>query len=485
VNRTAKKEPAFLLQGAALAPTLADRSSRRESGNIKESTMSRRLNRRKFLQSSAVSATAAGFWLTGGVTETHAAQGANERLNIAVIGCGGQGGSDLGNVASQNIVALCDVDDNRAGGSFNKYPKAPKYKDFRVMLEKQKDIQAVVVSTPDHQHAIASIMAMRMGKHVYCQKPLTHDVWEARLMGEVAAKMRVATQMGNQGTASNGLRAGAETIRSGAIGNVSEVHVWTDRPGMYWRQGHAERPKETPPVPKTLDWDLWIGTAPTRPYNPAYVPFAWRGWWDFGTGALGDMGCHIMNLSFMALQLGPPSSVQAVLTTDRPVNNESPPNGLRVTYEFPARGQRPAVRMIWYESSRPAADLFHGQTISAGGSLFVGSKGKLYSRDDYGSNNILLPVENFRDFRAPAPTIPRAQGGHHAEWIRACKGGPPAMSNFTSYSGPLTEMVLLGNVAIRVGKRIVWNSEKLQAVDLAAANQYIRREYRKGWALTA
>jgi predicted dehydrogenase len=445
--------------------------------------MSRKLSRRDFVKAGAVSATAAGFWLTGGVTETRAAQGANDRLNIAVIGCGGQGQSDLGNVASENIVALCDVDDNRARNSFNKYPNVPKYKDFRVMLEKQKDIQAVTVSTPDHQHAIASIMAMRMGKHVYCQKPLTHDVWEARLMGTVAAKHRVATQMGNQGTSGDDLRTAAEMIRAGAIGNVSEVHVWTDRPGNYWRQGHSERPKERPPVPKTLDWDLWVGTAPDRPYSPAYVPFAWRGWWDFGTGALGDMACHIMNLPWMALQLTAPSAVQAV--TDQPNNNESPPNGLRVTYEFPARGNRPAVRMIWYESSRPPMELFHGERVTGGGSLFVGAKGKLYSRSDYGGSNILLPQDNFRDYQPPRPTLPRVGGRHHQEWIRACKGGPPAMSNFTDYAGPLTEMVLLGNVAIRVGKRIVWNSEKLQAVDLPAADRYIHREYRKGWELQA
>jgi predicted dehydrogenase len=450
--------------------------------------MSQKLSRRKFLQASAVSATAAGFWLTGGVTESRGAQPANERLNIAIIGAGGQGGGNLGNVSGENIVALCDVDDARAANSFNKYPKVPKYKDFRVMLDKQKDIDAVVVSTPDHQHALASITAMRMGKHVYCEKPLTHDVWEARLMAEVAAKQRVATQMGNQGTSGNDTRTAAEMIRAGAIGEVREVHVWTDRPGMYWTQGHSERPKNQPAPPKTLDWDLWIGTAPMRPYavypggTPAYAPFAWRGWWDFGTGALGDMGCHIMNLAFMALQLGPPSSVQAA--TDQPVNNESPPNGLRVTYEFPARGSRPPVRLIWYESSRPAADLFHGEQVRAGGSLFVGSKGKLYSRSDYGGDNVLLPRDNFRDYRPPAPTLPRSPG-HHAEWIRACKGGPPAMSNFPEYSGLLTEIVLLGNVAIRVGKRVVWNSEKLQAVDLPAANQYIHREYRKGWELRA
>jgi predicted dehydrogenase len=445
--------------------------------------MSRKLSRRDFVKAGAVSATAAGFWLTGGVTETRAAQGANDRLNIAVIGCGGQGASDLGNVSGENIVALCDVDDRRAAGSFDKYPKVPKYKDFRVMLEKQKDIQAVVVSTPDHQHAYASIMAMRMGKHCFCQKPLTHDVWEARLMGTVATKMKVATQMGNQGTSMDQTRAAADLIRAGAIGDVRTVHVWTDRPGMYWRQGHSERPKERPEVPKTLDWDLWLGTAPDRPYHPDYCPFAWRGWWDFGTGALGDMGCHIMNLPWMALQLGAPSSIEAEL--DRPNNNESPPNGLRVTYEFPARGNKPAVRMIWYESSRPPTDLFQGLPINSGGSLFIGSRGKLYSRDDYGANNtLMMTADSLRGYRAPEQPLPRSPG-HHAEWIRACKGGPPAMSNFTDYSGPLTEMVLLGNVAIRVGKRIVWNSEKLEAVDMPAARQYIRREYRKGWDIRA
>ena len=446
--------------------------------------MTCKLSRRKFLQTSAVSATAAGFFLTAGNTETRAAQPANERLNIAVIGCGGQGGGNLNNVANgNNIVALCDVDENRAAGSYNKFPNVPKYRDYRQMFDKQKDIEAVVVSTPDHQHAHASIMAMRLGKHVYCEKPLTHDVWEARLMGEVATKQKVATQMGNQGTSNAETRAAADLLRAGAIGDVSVVHVWTDRPGMYWRQGHSERPKETPAVPKTLSWDLWVGTAPDRPYNPAYCPFSWRGWWDFGTGALGDMACHIMNLPWMGLQLTAPSSVQAEL--DRPNNNESPPNGLRVTYEFPARGKRPACRMIWYESSRPPENLFGGLPISSGGSLFIGSRGKLYSRSDYGHNNsLLLTADSLQNFRPVTTPLPRSPG-HHAEWIRACKGGTSAMSNFTDYSGPLTEMVLLGNVAIRVGKRVVWNSEKLQAVDLPAANQYIRREYRKGWEIRA
>lgn len=450
---------------------------------IKGAVMTRKLNRRRFLKAGA--AAGAGYWLLGGVTESRASRqnGPNERLNVAIIGAGGQGGGNLQNVArieGVNIVALCDVDESRAARSFNAHPKAPKYADYRVMLEKQKDIEAVVVSTADHTHAFASIAAMRMGKHCYCEKPLTHSVWEARQMREVAAKQKVATQMGNHGTSYNGLREAVEIVRAGAIGDVREVHVWTDRPGTFWRQGHANRPKDRPEVPKTLSWDVWLGPAPERPYHSAYHPFAWRGWWDFGTGALGDMGCHIMNMPFLALRLGAPSSVMAEV--DGQVNDESPPNGLIVTYEFPARGKLPAVRMKWYEVRRPPNELFHGRPLRSGGSLMVGSRGTLYSQSDYGDNYLLLPEKNFRDFKRPEPTLPRSPG-HHAEWIRACKGGTPAMSNFVDHAGPLTEMVLLGNVAIRVGKRVVWDSERLRATDLAAADRYIHREYRKGWSL--
>jgi predicted dehydrogenase len=441
--------------------------------------MTGKMQRRRFLKASAAAA-GAGYFLNLGLTESRAQDSPNERLNIAIIGAGGRGAGNLEGVSRENIVAICDVDEQRAAGALNRHPNAARYKDFRVMLDKQKDIQAVVVSTADHTHAHASIRAMQMGKHCYTEKPLTHSVWEARQMAQVAAKNKVATQMGNQGTSSNGTRQAAEILRSGGIGEVSEVHVWTDRPGRYWRQGHTERPKERPPVPKNLDWDIWLGPAPERPYHPAYHPFAWRGWWDFGTGALGDMGCHVMNLAFMGLQLTPPTSV--VAETDQPVNNESPPNGLKVTYEFPAREGRRALRMYWYEVRRPPADLFHGENIRGGGSLFVGTKGKMYCTSDYGDSYILLPRDNFKDYRPPAPTLPRSPG-HHAEWIRACKGGPPAMSNFTDYSGPLTEIVLLGNVAIRAGQRIVWDSAKLQATNVPAAAQYVRREYRKGWEL--
>jgi predicted dehydrogenase len=444
-----------------------------------ESNMKGKMNRRRFVQASA--AAGIGYFAVADVTESRAARQNDpmNRLNIAIIGAGGQGGGNLGNVARENIVALCDVDSERAGGAFNKYPKVPKYQDYRVMLDKQKDIEAVVVSTPDHVHAFASIDAMKRGKHCYTEKPLTHSIWEARQMHDVAAKNRVATQMGNMGTAGGGFRTGVEIIRSGAIGDIREVHVWTNRPGMWWNQGMA-KPLDRQPVPKTMAWDLWLGPAPERPYNSGYAPFAWRGWWDFGTGAVGDMGCHTMNLAYMSLELGAPTSV--VAETDQPVNNQSPPRGLMVTYEFPARGKKPAVRLKWYEVRRPPADLLLGEKPGGSGSLFVGSRGTLYSPDDYGEQHILLPRKNFEGYKPPQPTLPRSPG-HHAEWIRACKGGAPAMSNFVDYASQLTETILLGNVAIRVGKRIDWDPVNLRARDLSAADQYIHREYRKGWTI--
>lgn len=443
--------------------------------------MTRKLNRRRFLQASAAAA-GAGYFATVDVTESHARQdNPMNRLNIAIIGAGGRGSANLGGCSKENIVALCDVDDSRASGAYKQYPNVARYKDFRVMLDKQKDIEAVVVSTPDHTHAHAAIRAMRMGKHCYCEKPLTHSVWEARQMREVAAKHKVATQMGNQGTSDNGLRTAVEILRSGAIGDVREIHVWTNRP--IWPQ-NIDRPKEQQEVPKGLDWDLWLGPAPFRPYHRAYVPFAWRGWWDFGTGALGDMACHTMNLPNMALSLGAPSSVVADVA--HRVHPETAPMGCTVTYEFPERqanGRKlPACRLMWYERRLPEAKLFHGQKPSGSGCLIIGSRGTMYSPSDYGGSYRLLPEGDFQGYKPPQQTLPRSPG-HHQEWLRACKGGTPAMSNFVDYAGPFTEMVLLGNVAIRVGKRIVWNSEKLQAVDLPEANQYIRREYRKGWEL--
>jgi predicted dehydrogenase len=475
--------------------------------------MVQKVSRRRFLQASSISAAAAGFWLTGGVTESYAAQpGANERLNIAMIGCGGQAGGydpkkeqyrgNLAGVRRENIVALCDVDSNRASSTFDHYPKVTKYTDFRAMLDKQKDIQAVVVTTPDHTHFHASAMAIQRGKHVYTEKPLTHSVWEARQLKLLASKHKVATSLGNHGTAHDGLRTAAEIIRSGAIGEVREVHVWTNRP--IWPQG-VDRPKERQDPPKTLNWDLWLGPAAPRPYygpragtgrDGTYCPFTWRGWWDFGTGALGDMACHTMNLAFMALRLVAPTAVSAEVVGG--VNAETAPaRGVTVTYEIPARHGLPALRLYWYESPyqpgvprekrvyrRPPAAVLEGITnVSESGCMIVGNKGKMYSGSDYGSTYTLLPRADFQDYRPPQRTIPRSPG-HHAEWIRACKGGVPAMSNFVDYAGPLTELVLLGNVAMRVGERFTWDSEKLQA-NVAAAAQYVRRPYRKGWEWNA
>jgi predicted dehydrogenase len=453
--------------------------------------MSRRTNRRDFLKYAALAGT--GFWAAHGF-EAQGAQrrpGPSDRLNIGIIGCGGQGRSNLNGVArTENIVALCDVDHRptKAGGprpspveAFERYPKATRFTDFRVMLDKQRDLDAVVVSTPDHTHAVAAIMAMNRGKHCYCEKPLTHDIYEARQMRLVAAKNRVATQMGNQGTSNNTFRAGVEMIRSGALGEVREVHVWTNRP--IWPQGMEARPAAED-VPEGLSWQLWLSTAPDRPYNHAYLPFRWRGWWDFGTGALGDMACHTMNLPYLALELGQPTSVVADVRGR--MSRESAPSregGCTITYEFPARGKRPAVRLLWYEGrdNLPPRKLFHGEKTRDSGFLVVGSRGTMYSPHDYGGEWVLLPRDTFRGHKPPAQTLPRS-AGHHADWLRACKGGPAAMSNF-EYAGPFTEVVLLGNVAIRLGKRVTWDSENLRARGMPEADPYIRRQYRKGWTI--
>jgi predicted dehydrogenase len=453
--------------------------------------MSRRTTRRDFLKQST--AAGLGFWALAGTTAEARQAGPNERLNVAIIGAGGQGGGNLANLertGQVNIVALCDADERRARDAFNRLPQVPRFNDFRVMLERQRNIDAVAVSTPDHTHAAASVMAMRMGKHCYCEKPLTHDIHEARVMRQVAAERRVATQMGNHGTSGGTFRRAVEVIQAGALGPVREVHVWTNRPGTYWRQG-MQRPKDTPAVPQGLHWDIWLGPAPERPYHGAYVPFAWRGWWDFGTGAIGDMACHTMNLPYMALRLDRPTSVVAESSTA--VQNESPPNGCKITYEFPARGDLPPVRMIWYEVGRPPEALFRGQRVTSSGSLIIGERGTMYSPDDYGGSYRLLPEADFRDYRAPAETLPRSPG-HHREWVDACRGGRPAMSNF-DYAARLTETALLGNVALRVSTRqevdgrevfigrITWDAQNMRATGTPQADQYIRREYRRGWAL--
>ncbi|MCX5771628.1 MAG: Gfo/Idh/MocA family oxidoreductase [Candidatus Hydrogenedentes bacterium] len=407
---------------------------------------------------------------------------ANDKLNIAGIGIGGRGKSNLEELDGENIVALCDVDEQYAAKVFAKYPKATRYKDYRVMLEKQKDIDAVMVATPDHTHAIISMAAIKAGKHVYCEKPLTRTLFEARKLAEAAREMKVATQMGIQGHSHEGVRQICEWILAGAIGSVREVHIWTDRPKGWWPQG-VDRPQDTPAVPATLDWDLWLGPAPTRPYNPAYHPFAWRGWWDFGCGAFGDMGCHLMDAPYWALNLGYPTIVEASSTA---VNSETAPLASMVHYYFPARGEMPPVKLTWYDGGllppRPE-ELPDGEPMGNenGGVIFVGDKGKILAADENAKTPRLLPLSLAKEFPTPEKTIPRSPG-HHEEFIAACKGGQPAGAQF-DYSGPLTENVLLGNLAIRAGKKLLWDGANMKCTNVPEANNLIQCQYREGWAL--
>ena len=440
--------------------------------------MSNHLSRRDLIQRAGL---AAGLGALGGVFSGRAAAEStspNEKLNIGCIAVGGQGGGDMNAVSSENIVAICDVDEQRLNAAAQKHPSARKYVDFRKMLEECKEIEAVTVSTPDHNHAAASLMAMKLGKHVYCQKPLTHNIHEARLMRDVARKQKVVTQMGTQGHSFPSHARLVELIQSDAIGPVTEVHVWTDRPAGWWPQG-VDRPVETVPAPSHLHWDLWLGPAPERPYNPAYAPFKWRGWWDFGTGALGDMACHLMDPAFWALKLEYPTSVEA---EGEPRKPETAPLWSVIRYEFPRRGKLPAVKLTWYDGGKlPSTDVLEGITLPKGsnGSLFIGSEGKLVV--EHGQEPQLLPEAKYAGYKGPEPFIPRSPG-HYLQWIQACKTGGPTGSNF-DYASVLTESVLLGNVAFRVGRKIEWDAKRMRARNAPEAAQYLRRDYRRGWSL--
>jgi predicted dehydrogenase len=405
----------------------------------------------------------------------------SEKLNIAGVGIGGMGKNNVAACESENIVALCDPDAEYASGVFRKYPNAKKWADFRKMLDEQKDIDAVVVATPDHTHAVIAMAAMQRGKHVYVQKPMTRMVWEARMLTEAARKYKVATQMGNQGHSGDGVRMICEWIWDGAIGTVREVHAWTNRP--IWPQG-IERPKETPPVPGTLDWDLWVGPSPMRPYNPCYLPFKWRGWWDFGCGALGDMACHVLDPLFWALKLKYPTSVEACATK---VNDETFPIASIVHYEFPAREGMPPVKVHWYDGGlkppRPEA-LEPGRKLEQAASnvLFIGEKGILRC-GEYGDSPRLIPETLMKGYTRPPQTLPRIGKSHEQNWITACKGGPAACSNF-DYSGPLTEMVVMGNLAIRnLGEKLLWDGENMKVTNNDKANGYVKSVYRESWSL--
>lgn len=438
----------------------------------------RKLSRRGFISIAAASAafTIVPRHVLGGAGNTSP----SEKLNIAGIGVGGRGAGDIGEVSSENIVALCDVDFRSAAGTFKQYPKARQYRDFRKMLDKEdKNIDAVVVATPDHTHAVATMMAIKMGKHVYCEKPLAHDIFEVRKVTEAAREAKVATQLGNQGQAAPETRLVCEFIWDGAIGPVREVHSWCNRPIS---PRGLDRPGDTPPVPEGLSWDLWLGTAPERPYHPCYLPFTWRGWWDFGTGVLGDIGCHQFAPIFRALKLGYPTSVEASTSG---VNSETAPLSSIVRYEFPARGDMPPVKLTWYDGGlmppRPA-ELEDGRRFgSVDDNLYVGDKGKMLGHR-------LIPEARMKEYEKPPATLPRSPG-HHKEWLLACKGGPPAGSNF-ELSGPMAEVVLLGNIAVRMGQqlyesglKLYYDGPNMRITNMPEANKYIRREYRKGWTL--
>ena len=416
----------------------------------------------------------------------------SERIRLAGIGCGGMGGGDIATHAKNGaqVVALCDVDETRAAGTFNAHPKAARYKDFRELIDKEaKNIDAVTVGTPDHIHAVATMAALRAGKHVYCQKPLTHTLHEARAITAAARKAGVATQMGNQGHATEGARLTNEWIRAGIIGDVREVHVWSDRAGRLWKQG-IPRPKDTPPVPSTLDWNLWLGPVAERPYNPAYLPTLWRGWYDFGTGALGDMGCHIIDHPVWALELDAPSHVESRVTIDGTVgedgkrNDETYPIAAIITYEFPAKGNRPVVTMTWYDGGLmppEPPEMPAGAKLPDNGVLYVGSKGKMY-HGSHGGMPQLLPA-SLKDAAAAVPKTMTRSPGHYEEWLLACKGGPKPVSDF-DYSGPLTEIVLLGVLSLRSpGERLEWDSASLRVKNNDVANRHIHIDYRKGYSL--
>ena len=419
-----------------------------------------------------------------------------ERLNIAGVGLGAMGADNLKACEGENVVALCDVDWSMASVTFQRYPKANRYKDYRRMLDREKDLDAVIVATPDHTHAVITAAALKRGKHVYTQMPLAHDVWEARQLAQIARETGLATQMGNERYSGPTIRSVCEWIWDGCIGPIREVHCWTNRP--QWPQGMS-RPQDRLATPSQLDWDLWLGPASERPYHPAYHPYNWRGWRDFGTGALGAIGCHVMDGTFWALKLA-----EAATFTVEPdstgLTADSYPRASTVRYHFGARGDMPPVTLTWYDGGRrpprPEELPDTRQFIGSNGTIFVGEKGKLTfgaltagtSPGQAGPR--FIPESLAQSYRPPKQTIPRLKGKrqwgkasrHEEDWIRACKGGTPACSRF-EIAGPLTEMALLGNVALLWGQPIEWDRDDMKIVNESDANRYLRRKYRRGWAL--
>ncbi len=467
-----------------------------------QSTKPVSLNRRQFLRRTTLAAGAVtlSFPYVGQVL------GANERINIACIGVGGKGDSDSSDAANcgGNIVALCDVDKktlaSKAKQFASKFPQLKQYSDYRKMLDEMgKDIDAVTVSTPDHHHGVAAIRAMKMGKHCFCQKPLVQTVYEARLMRQIANEKKLATQMGNQGSAETGLRRAVEVVQAGVIGKPLELHVWSNRP--IWPQG-LERPQGEDPVPADLNWDLWLGPARKRPFkNDVYHPFKWRGWYDFGTGALGDMACHTVNMPFRALKLGYPNVVECEIASR--LYPETFPKTSRIRYEFPQRGDLPPLKFWWYDGKpgdplkplRPEADTIREvmatyDKMPGSGALIIGEKGKLFSPDDYGARFFValngkseyVSGDQEEACKAVPQSIPRSPG-HMQEWFRMMKDCTPAYSNF-DIAAYLTEIILLGCVALRVGEgqRVEWDGPNMRSTNLPAADRFVKRNNRSGWA---
>ena len=430
------------------------------------------ISRRHVIRVGAAASLATPFLSLGGVL------GANARLNIAAIGVGGMGVDDIGYCKSENIVALCDVDERRAAPTFKAFPRAKRFKDFRAMLDQEgARIDAVTISTPNHTHFHAAQMAMELGKHVYLQKPLTHSVWEARTLTALARRKKIVTQMGIQGHAHPASRRLAELIRAGVLGDVQDIHVWTHYPA---RTQDLVRPPSQP-VPSTLDWNLWLGPAPWRAYHSGCVPVKWRAFWDFGDGALGDMGCHNMDLAFMALDLRDPIAIEG---RSSGMNTETAPRWCIVSYEFPKTDRRPGVKLTWYDGGKkPPAALAKQARLSEDGCILVGTKDTLYVPYYWGPGRFASGART-ADFASVPQTLPRVAGEeddegalHHLEWIAACKGEGKTFSDF-DYAGPMTEAVLLGNVALRTGKRIEWDAENLRVTNAPEAAQFIRRDYR-------
>ena len=451
--------------------------------SVEKSASVRDMSRRSFLGASALAAGAATF----GFPSIVRGQNLNEKLNIAMIGVGGRGAGNLGGVQGENITVLCDVNEKNLNGIAKHFSKARTERDFRRVYAKPDEFDAVVVSTCEHTHAFGTLPALQLGKHVYCEKPLTHGIWEARVIREAAVKAGVATQMGTQIHAENNYRRVVELIKTGAIGKVNEVHVWVSRAWGWQSEAEAkeakdivfvqDRPKEEQPIPAELDWDLWIGPAPMRPYNEVYFPGPkWYRWWDFGSGTMSDLGSHWIDLPFWALDLDYPLTIEA---QGPPVHPELAPASMQATYEYAARGDRGPLKLTWYQGfNKPEIFKQGGIPQWPDGTLFIGDKGMLLS--DYGKH-VLLPEDQFKDFQAPDPFIPESLG-HHAEWIHACKTGAPTTCAF-AYSGLLTEANHLGNVAYRLGKKLEWDHANLRCPNAPEADALIHRAYRESWKL--